>query len=678
MRSLLAVFSLCLLTPMIRAEGAATNGTNAATASLPLLSPLFSDHMVLQREQPVPVWGWASPGEEVIVGFAGLKKTGRADASGKWMVRLDPMPASAESRDLTVEAGPGHDKVILHDVLVGDVWLCTGQSNMGFTLSGALNGSQEIAAADHPMIRLFSVADNPSLTPVDTVKGSWRLCSPQTAGGFSAVAYFFGRELERDLKIPVGLLLSSVGGTPAEAWTRLEKLKSVPVLAERAEKEIEVIKQQPGDSERFPAARTAWESKYGVTPPPVAEAAVGWADPALDARDWKPVKLPASWSQLGEKTGGVFWLRKEVTLSPEMAGKPMHLALNWLNEQYDTAYFNGVEVGKANATPPRFYNTQRHYSVPGKLVKAGRNVIALRVVAASPQAAMVIAVNVLELPFTDPAAQDPNWLMKRESSFPPLTAEALAERPKPNTASFICVSAALYNGMIAPLVPFAIKGAIWYQGESNTSRAGEYRQLLSMMITDWREKWGQGNFPFLIQQLVNNGSPCEDPSKPGTWPALREAQEQVSVTLPNCGMATGMELGSAFTIHPPNKQDVGKRLALVALEKVYGKPVESAGPRYESMKIDGSAIRVKFTHARGLLSKDGPPKTFVIAGSDQKFYWADAKIEGDTIVVSSPQVPQPVAVRYAWATNPEGCNVYNDSGLPMAPFRTDDWKLPEK
>jgi sialate O-acetylesterase len=239
--------------------------------------------------------------------------------------------------------------------------------------------------------------------------------------------------------------------------------------------------------------------------------------------------------------------------------------------------------------------------------------------------------------------------------------------------------------MIAPLIPFGIKGAIWYQGESNAGRAGEYRELLSLMIRDWRAQWGMGEFPFMIQQLVNNGPASDDANARSSWPLLREAQVQVANTVPNCGIAVGIELGSAFTIHPPNKQEVGKRLALVALEKTYGQKIESSGPRYASMKIEGNSIRITFTHAKGLNAKGGTLKRFAISGADpasssgsavtsKKFVWADAKIEGETIVVSSPHVPQPVAVRYAWLDNPEGCNLYNQAGLPAAPFRTDDWQ----
>jgi sialate O-acetylesterase len=630
------------------------------------LPALFSDHVVLQRDAPVPVWGWADPDEEISVEFAGQLKTAKAGADGKWMVKLDPLAVNAEPRDLKIGGR------VIHDVLVGDVWLCSGQSNMGMQVRDVTDGGKEVAEAKFPAIRLHSVAQNPALVPATDSKGQWNTCSPETVSTFSAAAYFFGRELQRELKIPIGLLHSSVGGTPAEAWTRLDALKTVPALAGRADLEIAQIQAQEEENKDFTARRDAWEVKNSVKPPPVSEAARGWADPALDSSDWQRVKLPGRWAQFGAKAGGVFWVRKEVELPESAAGKAFPLALNWVSEQYDTAFFNGVEVGRANDNPPGFYNVQRRYNVPGELVKSGRNVIAVRIVSATQHAGMWQWGNALGLPVAVRGSVDDQWVMKTESVFLEVSADALQARPKVNNLPFRNVSAALYNGMIAPLIPFGIRGAIWYQGESNSSRNKEYRELLSLMVRDWRAQWGQGEFPFILQQLVNNGAPSKDPNPSGGWPFLREAQMQVAAGLPNVGIAIGIELGDPLTIHPPNKQDVGRRLGLVALEKVYARPVESSGPRFDSMKAEGHAIRVRFTHAEGLVAKGAPPRNFVIAGADKKFVWAEAKVEGDSVLVSSPQVPEPVAVRYAWADNPAGCNLYNAVGLPAAPFRTDE------
>ena len=661
MKKLAALFAASLLL---------TSSASLLAADLKLAS-LFSDHMVLQRDQPVPVWGWADPGEAVTVEFGGQKKTATADSEGKWMVKLDPMAASAKPETLSVAASKSKN-LKSTDILVGDVWLCSGQSNMGFTVGGSLNPEEEKAKARYPSIRYFSVGAAPSVTPLNDVKGQWKACEPENVANFSATSYFFGREIYNHLQIPIGLLHSSVGGTPAEAWTRIDALRALPGLGEKADQEIAQIQKQAADNQQFPSLREAWEKKYGVVPPPVSEEAKGWSDPNLDVADWKKVTLPVQWAQLGEKSGGVFWVRKEVDLPEAAAGKPFSLSLNWVSEQYETAFFNGVEVSRAYDKAPEFYMLQRRCTVPANLVKAGRNVLVVRVVSATERAGLWQSGRDLGFPVLNRLSVDNEWLMKTESHFAPLPADALASRPKPNNLPFRTVSSALYNGMIAPLVPFGIKGAIWYQGENNAQHHSEYRAILSAMIQDWRAQWGT-EFPFYIQQLVNYTEPPKTVDQKANWPYLREAQVQVADTVPKCGIAVGIELGEIFSIHPKNKQEVGKRLALVALEKTYGEKIESSGPRFDSMKVEGKAIRVKFKHAEGLNAKGGALLRFAVAGADKSFVWADARVEGDSVVVSCPQVAAPVAVRYAWADNPEGCNLYNTAGLPASPFRTDSW-----
>ncbi len=640
------------------------------------LPAILGDNMVLQQKSNVKLWGTASSLREIsiVVSWDKKKYFTKSDKDGKWIISIRTFKAGGPYEIKITE----DNSIVLRNILIGEVWLCSGQSNMGFSVRGSENAEQDISNAQYPSIRFFTVAQNPMLTPSSEVKGVWQSCSPQTVADFSGAAYFFGRELYKKLKIPIGLVHSSVGGTPAEAWIRREALSSIPTIAVRAENEVAQFRSQEEDNKKFIADRDTWEQKYGVKPPPIKSGAIGWADPALDTGDWEMITLPAQWGQLGQKSGGVFWVRKEVVLPELAAGKPFSLSLNWLSEQYDIAFFNGVEIGRVSDKAPAFYNLQRSYQVPGKLVKAGRNVIAVRIVSATERAGMWQWGYAMGFPVANRTSIDDQWLMKTESVFAPLPADAINSRPKPNNIPFRNVSSSLYNGMIAPLIPFAIKGAIWYQGESNASRYEEYSELLSLLVRDWRAQWGQGDFPFIIQQLVNNGTPSTDPNKRMSWPFIREAQMQVADNVSNCGIAVGIELGSSVTIHPPNKQDVGKRLALVALEKTYGQKMESSGPRYHSMKIEGNTIRVMFTHAKGLLAKGGPLKTFTIAGEDKKFYWADAKINGAAVVVSSPQVPNPVTVRYAWADNPEGCNLYNAAGLPASPFRTDITEKPEK
>ncbi len=646
-------------------------GSGAARATEVTIAALFVDHAVLQRDRPIPLWGTAPAGTRVGVEFADQRKATIADATGTWRVRLDPLPPSGQGRDLVVQAGA--EALTRHDVVIGDVWLCSGQSNMTMAVGACADAQAEIAAADHPQVRMFTVAQHPALEALRDVAGAWVVCSPRTVADFSGVAYFFGRTLHQELQVPIGLIHSSVGGTPAESWTSHEALMGVPGLAERAQADLATYIAQPEALRRFPGARRAWEEANGVVPPPLAPAARRWAEPDLDASDWKPVTLPGTWEQLGFAGGGVYWLRKEVDLPPAAAGRGFVLKLNWMDEQYDTAYWNGVEIGRGGDQAPDYYFGQRSYAVPAEQVKPGRNVIAVRICAASGKTGVWQWGSQLEVPVTDPATVDDRWLARQEVPLPPLAPAALAGRPKLATIPFRNVPSSLFNGMIAPLAPYALRGAIWYQGESNAGRAGEYRKLLTAMIQDWRSRWGQGDFPFLIQQLVNNGAPAQDADQRAAWAFLREAQAQVADSVANAGIAVGPDLGDRYTIHPTNKQEVGRRLALVALAQVSGRSIEASGPRYRAMTVEGAAIRVAFTHARGLAAKGGPLRRFAIAGADRHFVWADAVIAGDAVLVSSPVVAQPVAVRYAWAENPDGCNLVNGDGLPASPFRTDAW-----
>jgi sialate O-acetylesterase len=636
----------------------------------PTPAALFADHAVLQRDQPVPVWGTAAPGETVTVLFAGVEQSAVTGADGRWKAVLGPLAASAEPRDLVIRGGDG-EAVTLSDIVVGDVWFCSGQSNMGMNVAGSQNPDAEIAAGNHPLIREFKVAVQSSLTPMTEVAGKWSRCTPETVGSFSGVAYFFGRELHRELNVPIGLVVSAVGATPAEAWTRIEALERLPETGERAKAEIAQVLSQEEDNKRFLVERAAWEREHGVQPPPVAEAAKGWAAPDLDTNDWKPVTFPGQWKQCGLTSGGVFWIRKEFDLPAEaLKNRWLIIGLNWVSEQYETVFLNGEKVASIEEKPPAYYMAQRSYHVDSKLARPGRNVLAIRFVTATERAGMHQRGKDV---FANAGLKDVDdtWLMKVESTFPPLPPEALTARPKPNSINPKAASGALYNAMIAPLMPLAIKGAVWYQGESNVTRGKEYRELLGAMIADWRGQWGLGEFPFYIVQLANYYGVPKVPSDGGIA-RVREGQLQVAHNVPVTGLAVAIDVGEVG-IHPRNKQDVGKRLALQALHKTYGREMPCDGPVYRGMAVGGKAIRISFDHAAGLVARNGPPKWFAIAGADKKFVWADARIDGETVVVTSPQVPEPVAVRFAWADNPEGFNLYNGVGLPAAPFRTDEW-----
>jgi len=486
------------------------------------LPAMFSDHMVLQREIGLPVWGWADPGEKVAVTLGDETKTAVADNAGKWSVTLAAQRAGGP-HTLTVK---GKNTVQISDVLVGEVWLASGQSNMAMTVARAANFAEEQAAANHPRLRMFTVNRVPAETPQERCEGTWQVSSPESVGSFSATAYFFGRELHEQLDVPVGLINSSWGGTPVQAWTSLEVQQALPDLQPMLED---------------------WQRRIDAYDPEAAKA--------------QYEKQMARW--------------------PEQVKK----------------------AKEAGRRPPR-----------------------------RPRAPV-----------------DPRLSQHRPAN--------------------------LYNGMIAPLVPYALRGAIWYQGESNAGGEAPhlYGLQLTAMIKNWRSVWGQGDFPFEWVQLPNFREPQQQPVETSGWVIVQE-QMLKSLALDNTGMAVTIDVGEADDIHPKNKQDVGKRLALWALGTTYGKQIVYSGPLYRCHRKQEGEIVVEFDHVGGGLAAKGDKlKGFAVAGADKAFVFADAKIVGQTVVVSSKEVADPVAVRYAWAANPD-CNLYNDAGLPASPFRTDDWK----
>ena len=482
-------------------------------------SALFGDHMVLQSGMAVPVWGTADPGEKVSVTFLTQNKTATADAAGKWMVRLDKLKAGGPFELTIAGKNAGETPVVLKDVLVGEVWLGSGQSNMQFYVSkngqghapyGLLDEEKEIAAANYPQLRMFTVKNVKAYDPLSDVTGDWQVCTPETVPNFSAVGYVFGRDLNQALKLPVGIVLSAYGASTAEAWIPRDAMASDPLLKPMLDK--------------------------------------------LDAR-----------------------------------------------ENYFKAHPGGDDAG----APPSPLTINARPGRPG--------------------------------PLRDPAQ----------------------DQHQPTV---------LFNAMIHPIIPYAIRGAIWYQGESVVGGANGvmlYGHVMDTLVTQWRKLWGEGNFPFYVVQLPGQQNVSNNP-------LIREQQAKI-LSLPNTGMAVVLDTSEAHNVHPHNKEPLGERLTDIALANVYGRKIEYSGPVFASMKVEGGAVRVKFTHAQGLMAKGGTLKWFQVAGADQKFVDADAKIEGDAVVVSSPQVPAPVAVRYAWDNYPDTANLYNSAGLQAAPFRTDAW-----
>ena len=663
-------------------------GLGARALAEPKLAGVFTDHAVLQRDQPVTVWGVADPGEVITVEFAGQKKTATADAAGKWSVKLDSMPTSTEPRTMIVQSAVGNRQSKIQDVLVGEVWLASGQSNMEMAVKNCSDFEAEQASARLPQIRHFKVAIAGALQPKATVGGNWSVCSPETVGDFTGVGYFFAREIARKPGVPVGIINSSWGGTPCEAWTSRAALDRVPELQTLAARQIAVMERAPGEQAAFLPALTAWENTNGLADVENEGLKNSWAAPGFDDSQWQTVTTGFTLaSALKSKTGGIFWGRKAVEIPETRAGTGFRLSLAYLAEQYDTVYFNGEEVGRIGRKPPLFYTCPRSYPVPGKLVKAGRNVIAVRFVAHTARGGLYVSGSKMELPVADPKAVDNTWKIAWERPFPALAPDALAARPALNPAQIQTTATALFNGMIQPLIPYTLRGAIWYQGESNArtvAMATQYKTLFPLMIADWRTRWGLGDFPFYFVQLANNEA-ADRSHKDTPWPVLRDSQAQTLPRSTNTGMAVIIDIGSDLTIHPHNKQDVGRRLALWARAKTYGETnLVYQSPLYQSHTIEGGKIRVRFNTGgsplmagikEGLSPVQPVPgaklEWFEIGGSDGKWAWADAVIDGESVVVSSPEVAAPVSVRYAWATNPQGCNLYNAAGLPASPFRTE-------
>jgi len=634
------------------------------------LPAIFGDDMVVQRDMPLPVWGWADPGERVTVRLSDASAITTADADGNWHVVLPPRRAGGPFH-LIAE---GANAITCSNVMVGDVWLCSGQSNMAWPVSAADNAEEEIADAEHRKIRLFTVNRRVSTEPLSDVTGQWKVCKPQTVGDFSAVGYFFGRDLHKELGVPIGLINSSWGGTVAEAWTSRQALAAHEELRPILERSDLVLVDYPRAMAQYERKVAEWEARVYFADPGNKGFGMGWAAPEAETADWQPMDLPGYWEDAGLMIDGVVWFRKEVQIPPDWAGKDLTLSLGAIDD-CDTTYFNGVQVGATGLDTSEYWQVPRRYTVPKELVKAGRAVIAVRVYDRwlnGGFAGVASDMTLAPLGGGTPLSLAGRWLYKVEVSRP--QPEQAIPRPQPPLGPGSPNSpAGLYNAMIRPLVPFAIKGVIWYQGESNAARAYQYRTLFPTMIRDWRRAWGQGDFPFLFVQLANFMAAQQQPVEDSAWAELREAQ-LMALSLPKTGMAVTIDIGEADNIHPKDKQTVGARLALAARAVAYGEDIVHCGPIYQSMKVeDGKAI-LSFTHVgSGLIARDGEPlKGFAICGADKKFVWADAQISGNQVIVSSPDVAQPVAVRYGWANNPV-CNLYNAEGLPASPFRTDDW-----
>ncbi len=648
-RSLLLPALLCLGAPAAR-----------AAVRLPAL---VGPHMV--RDTKLPLWGWAASGEKVTVTFRGKTYPATPGTGGRWQATLPPQPAGGPYT-LTIK---GQNTIELIDILVGDVWLASGQSNMQFKVKDhpggyqpVQNADQEIAAANWPNLRLFTVAQTVAYRPEAEVPASgWQVCSPATIAEFSAVTYFFGRDLYRQYQVPVGLIADSWGGTPAEAWVSADGLRPFPEFGARVAEFAERTTALADDQRAFEARQRAFQQYFNTRDQGYLPGGKTWAAPDFDARAWPIMAVPGAWEATPALAGydGVVWFRKEIDLTAADAGRALTLALGPIDDA-DSTWFNGVKVGGTTG-----YAAPRAYTVPAALVRPGRNVIAVRVVDTGGGGGFVGNPDALRLTTagrTLSLAGPWQYQVGIDPKDAPQSPIAGGAQNAPTT---------LYNGMIAPVLPFAIKGVIWYQGESNADRAEQYRTLFPALIAGWRTRWGYA-FPFLFVQLANFQPALPQPAG-SAWAELREAQAG-ALRLPRTGMATAIDIGNPDDIHPHNKQEVGRRLALAARRVAYGdRAVVYSGPTYAGMAVAGSAARLKFDQrGTGLVAKEGALWGFAVARADHQFHWATAQVQGNEVVATSDQVPAPVAVRYDWAANPNG-NLYNKEGLPAVPFRTDSW-----
>lgn len=630
------------------------------------LPQLIADKMVVQRDIPIHLWGWAAPSERIEIRFAGRGYKTRAAADSSWQIRLPPMKAGGPYT-LDIRAS---NHLVVNDILVGDVWFCSGQSNMVIPMERVKEKyPEDIAGADFPQIRNFFVptAADVGAVHADLPHSAWREANPTTVMAFGAATYFFARQLYQRYHVPIGMINSSVGGTPIQAWISAAGLAGLSRYADRITKF-----HAPGFMRQFwdPDHSDVAPFRGNLTNRPEATdqglaGTVKWYQPEYVPVGWHPFWLPGYWADQGVRgLNGVVWFRKEIEVPASMAGKPAKLFVGRIVDA-DETYLNGVKVGNITYQYP-----PRRYEVPAGLLKEGKNLLVVRVTNTSGKGGFVPDKR-YEL--TDGATHIDirgDWQYKVGRVF--LHWGETDGRPVFSAQN---EPTGLYNTMVAPAIRFGVKGFLWYQGESNTGNAKEYKLLMPALIADWRAKWQEGDLPFLYVQLPNYAEVQYSPSE-SQWAELREAQLD-ALSVPHTAMAVAIDAGEWNDLHPLDKKDVGDRLALGAEKLAYGDTsVVAMGPIFQSARVDGDKIVVSFTSiGSGLMIKGGGElQQFAIAGADKKFVWADARINGNQVTVSSAEVPDPLYVRYAWADNPEGANLYNKEGLPASPFRTDQEK----
>ncbi len=597
------------------------------------LPKLVSDKMVLQRDAELKIWGWADAGEPVTVRFLGAYYETQADKNGEWMVTLPPQKAGGP---YILEV----NDIIIRDVLVGDVWLCSGQSNQETPIHRLTEMFPEINVSNNHMIRHYKVPTQDIKESVqEEIAGNavWHSGVASEVMNWTALAYFYAMEAYEKTKVPQGMLVSSLGGSAIESWVSQEHLKEFPrlILDKEALAGMEQAKADKG------------EGKWNL---------LEWDD-----TDWGTMQMPGTWRENGVNVRGTVWLRKDFEIPESMVGRHARLSMGTMMHN-DAVFVNGVFVGSTGYEYP-----PRRYQIPAGVLRKGKNVIAVRLNAPAGNGEFI-----KDKPYKiigDAAEIDLTGTWKYKIGLDLNEANQYAERLKNRGM----VGSGLYNGMIYPIRNYQVKAAIWYQGESNSGRPHEYGALMKGLITNWRELWNKPELPFLLVQLPNFMEKHDKPTDSG-WARIREAQLQTFKTIPNTALAVTYDVGEWNDIHPLNKKAVAQRLFLGARKLVYGEKITSSGPVYKDMKVEGNRIIISFTETgRGLMAKGGVLKHFAIAGEDKQFVWADAVIRGNKVIVSSKEVQNPVAVRYAWSDNPDDANLCNKDGLLASPFRTDNW-----
>lgn len=620
------------------------------------LPRLLRDSMVLQRDTKIKFWGWAAPDEKVSINFNGRMYETKTDTAGNWAVYLPPTKAGGPY-NIDIIAS---NTITLHDILFGDVWFCSGQSNMVHPLNiHDVTYAKDIEQANYPQVRQFLI---PTLINLqgpqnDIPSGNWVSAVGKEVRPFSAVAFFFAKKLYNKYKIPIGIINASVGGTPIEAWMSGQGLQGFPAVINTLKKNKDTA--YINSFNRKPLANAN-------QPQPLADAgsagAIKWFDIAYVPKGWHTINIPGYWADQGIKNlNGVVWYRKEIDIPAAMAGKPARVFLGRIVDA-DDLYINGQQVGNTVYLYP-----QRRYAVPAGILKAGKNIFVIRVTNFTGKGGFVPGKPYCIFAGNDTVDLKGYWHYKVGTVFMPVAGEGFAGGI--NTQN---QPAALYNAMVAPFINYAVKGFCWYQGESNTSEAKQYAKLLPAFINDWRMKWGMGDLPFLYVQLPGfmdyNYLPSES-----DWALLRESQLK-TLAVTNTAMVVAIDLGEWNDIHPDDKKSVGERLAIAAGKMAYKENIVYSGPLFKSALIQQNKIIISFNNTgSGLITNDGEaPAEFAIAGADKKFVWASTKIEGDKIVAWSNDIDEPKYVRYAWSDNPVNPNLFNKEGLPASPFRTDE------